>query len=342
VPTQTGFITAARNVGSIRNAGIEFAADYRKSLSKDFSYGVNFNISTVNNKLLSLTGDLTTLSDLQLSSDGIGLGLPTGWSQFSQTRIGGPVGEFYGYKGAGIFQSQQEIDALNAKAEAQYGAGATYQSGAQPGDRKYVDLNGDDQITADDRTSLGSPIPKVFGGLNLDATFKAFDFNVFFYGVFGNKILNYQKAVLESFGGLQNISVEYFNNAWKPDRPSNRFARITNEDNNGNTRPSDVYVESGNYVRLRNIQVGYTLPANLAGRFSITRLRVFVSAQNLFTITNYSGLDPEIGLPQQYDGARRYGVAGPNELSRNVGSSGVDVGTYPLSRIYTFGLNVTF
>jgi TonB-dependent starch-binding outer membrane protein SusC len=342
VPTQTGFLTAARNVGSIRNSGIELAIDYRKTQSKDFSYGVNFNISTVNNKLLSLTGDLKTLSDLQLSSDGIGLGFPTNWSQFSLTRIGGPVGEFYGYKAAGIFQSQQELDALNAKAESLYGPGAAYQLGAVPGDRKFVDLNGDGQITADDRTSLGSPIPKVFGGLNLDANFKSFDFNIFFYGVFGNKILNYQRAVLESFGGLQNISVEYFNNAWKPDRPSNRFTRITNEDNNDNNRPSDVYAESGSYVRLRNIQVGYTLPASLASRASISRLRLFVSAQNLFTITNYSGLDPEIGLPQQYDGARRYGIAGPNELSRNVGSSGVDVGTYPMSRIYTFGLNVTF
>jgi TonB-linked SusC/RagA family outer membrane protein len=342
VPSQTGFITAARNVGSIRNSGIEFAADYRKSLSKDFTFGINFNITTVNNKLLSLTGDLKTLSDLQLSSDGQGLGFSPGWSQFSLTKIGGPVGEFYGYKAAGIFQSQQEIDALNAKAESLYGAGATYQPGAQPGDRKFVDLNGDGQITADDRTSLGSPIPKVFGGLNLDATYKGFDFNVFFYGVFGNKILNFQRAVLESFGGLQNISTDYYNNAWKPDRPSNRYTRITNEDNNDNTRPSDVYAESGNYVRLRNIQVGYTLPTSLAGRYSVTRLRLFVSAQNLFTITNYSGLDPEIGLPQQYDGAKRYGVAGPNELSRNVGSSGVDVGTYPLSRIYTFGLNLTF
>ncbi|MBL7697121.1 MAG: TonB-dependent receptor, partial [Chitinophagaceae bacterium] len=342
VPTQTGFITAARNVGSIRNSGIELALDYRKALSKDFSYGVNFNVSTVNNKLLSLTGDLTTLSDLQLSRDGIGLGFPSNWSQFSLTKIGGPVGEFYGYKSEGIFQTQQEIDALNAKAEQLYGPGAAYQLGAVPGDRRFADINGDGQVTATDRTSLGSPIPKVFGGLNLDATFKQFDFNVFFYGVFGNKILNYQKAVLESFGGLSNISEEYYNNAWRPDRPSNRYARITNEDNNDNNRPSDVYVESGNYVRLRNVQVGYTLPASVAGRASITRLRVFISAQNLFTITNYTGLDPEIGLPQQYDGSTRYGIASPNELTRSVGSSGVDVGTYPLSRIYTFGLNVTF
>lgn len=342
VPSQTGFITAARNVGSIRNNGIELALDYRKSMSKDFTYGVNLNVTTVKNKLLSLTGDLTTLSDLQLSTDGQGLGFPLGWSQFSLTKIGSPVGEFYGYKSEGIFQTQQEIDVLNQKAEQLYGPGAAYQPGAVPGDRRFSDLNGDGQVTATDRTSLGSPIPKVFGGLNLDATYKAFDFNVFFYGVFGNKILNYQRAALENFGGLSNIAEEYFNSAWKPDRPSNRYARITNEDNNDNTRPSDVYAEKGNYVRLRNVQVGYTLPTRISNGVSIKRFRLFISAQNLFTITNYSGMDPEIGLPQQYDGSARYGVAAPGELNRSVGSSGVDVGTYPLSKIYTFGLNVTF
>jgi len=345
VPTQTGFTTAAKNVGSIRNSGIEIAVGYRKS-KKDFSYGINLNLTTVNNKLLSLTDDLTTLSGLQLSSDGQGLGFPAGssWQQYSLTRIGGPVGEFYGYKSAGIFQTQAEIDALNAQAEVLYGAGATYQSGAVPGDRKFIDINGDGQVTADDRVSLGSPIPKIFGGLNLDATYKSFDLNVFFYGVSGNKILNYQKASLESFGGLQNISQDYYFNHWTPGKPSNnnRYTRITNEDNNDNNRPSDVYAENGRYLRLRNVQIGYTLPSNLLSRFLITRLRLFVSAQNLFTITKYTGLDPEIGLPQQYDAARRYGPVGGGDLTRSVGSSGVDVGTYPLSRVYTFGLNVTF
>jgi hypothetical protein len=103
-----------------------------------------------------------------------------------------------------------------------------------------------------------------------------------------------------------------------------------------------VYAESGSYLRLRNVQIGYSLPSSLLSRLSITKLRLYVSAQNLFTITKYTGLDPEIGLPQQYDASRRYGPAGAGDLTRSVGSSGVDVGTYPLSRFYTFGLNVTF
>ena len=199
------------------------------------------------------------------------------------------------------------------------------------------------RLQADDRVSLGSPIPKIFGGLNLDATYKSFDFNVFFYGVSGNKILNYQKASLESFGGLANISEEFYLNRWTESKTSgDRFTRVTNEDNNDNTRPSDVYAEDGSYLRLRNLQIGYTLPINLASRYSITRLRLFVSAQNLFTITGYSGLDPEVGLPQQYDAAKRYGPVGGGDLRRSVGSSGVDVGNYPSSKFYTFGLNVTF
>lgn len=332
VPAQTGFVIAARNVGSIRNSGIEVALGYRKA-KKDFSYGINLNASTVNNKLLSLTDGLTSISALQLSSDGEGIGfIPnSSWRQSGLTSVGGSVGEFFGYKSAGIFQTQAEIDVLNAAAEAKYGPGAAYQSGAVPGDRKFVDTNGDGWVTLDDRVSLGSPIPKIFGGLNLDATYKSFDFNVFFYGVSGNKILNFQKAQLESFEGLSNIGEEFYNNRWTPGKPgNNRYTRITNEDNNGNTRPSDVYVENGSYLRLRNVQVGYTLPSNLLSRLSISSLRLFVSAQNLFTITKYTGLDPEIGLPQQFDG------------SRSVGSSGIDVGNYPLSKIYTLGLNVTF
>ncbi|MBS1576456.1 MAG: TonB-dependent receptor [Bacteroidetes bacterium] len=332
VPSQTGFTTGARNVGSIRNSGIEIALTYRES-KKDFRYGISLNLTTVSNKLLSLTNNLTKLSSLQLSSDGQGLGFPSGspWRESTLTSIGGPVGEFFGYKAAGLFQTQAEIDVLNSAAVALYGAGASYQPMAVPGDRKFVDINGDGRITEADRVSLGSPIPKFFGGLNLDANYKSFDFNVFFYGVSGNKLLNYQKALLENFAGLSNISEEYYNNRWVPGKTGdNRYPRVTNKDDNVNNRPSDVFVENGSYVRLRNVQIGYTLTSNLLNRLSISNFRLFVSAQNLFTITKYTGLDPEVGLPQQVDG------------SRSVGSSGIDVGTYPLSKVYTLGLNVTF
>ncbi len=329
VPGQTGFLVAARNVGSIRNSGIEVTVDYRK-VKTDFSYGINANLSTINNKLLSLTNDLSTISNLELSA---GAGDNT-WTQISRTRIGGPIGEFYGYKTDGIFQTQAEVDALNVAAEAKYGAGSTYQSSyTVAGDRKFVDVNGDGVVTESDQVSLGSPIPKFFGSLNLDASYRSFDVNIFFYGVSGNKLLNYQQAKLESFGGpagqFANVTREYYLNRWTPSNPSNRFARATKDDYNGNGSLSDVYVEDGSYLRLRSIQVGYTVPSALTNRISISRVRVYVSAQNLFTITKYSGRDPEIGLPAGNDG------------SRTVVASGLDVGNYPSSRYFTLGFNLT-
>ena len=232
----------------------------------------------------------------------------------------------------GIFQAQKEIDDLNTIAVTNHGAGSVYQGTTVPGDRKFVDVNGDGWVTPDDRVPLGSPIPKFFGSVNLDASYKSFDFNAFFYGVSGNKIFDYNKSTLQDFGQLSNISADYLAHAWTPTNKSNTFTRVTTTDYNNNRsgRPSDAWIEDGSYLRLRSLQLGYTLPSDLTSKVSISKARLFISAQNLFTITNYSGLDPEIGLPVQGNGAR------------NVYASGVDVGTYPTSRYYTFGINVTF
>lgn len=343
IPFQTGFTNAFRNVGSISNKGVELSLNYNHTVKKDFQYSVGVNVTTVKNKLLSLATGQTYINNL--ASLGFSTTGSNNWGTFSRSYVGGPVGQFYGYKSAGIFQTTKEIEDLNAISIAKYGAGQYYQptskGSAVAGDRKFVDLNNDGRITADDQTSLGSPIPKVFGGVNLDATYKGFDFNVFLYGVYGNKIFNYQQRTLESLAtttgsvGIQNMGLEYYQNAWAPTNHSNRYAIITANDFNANTRPSDVYVEDGSYLRLRNFTVGYTLPASLLSRYAVTRLRLYLSAQNLFTITKYSGLDPEVGIPQGTDPVTGQAV-------RNVTASGVDVGTYPSSRFYTVGLNVTF
>ena len=321
VPSQTGFTNASRNVGSLRNSGIEVAVDYRKSV-KNFSYGINANVSTVSNKLLSLATGQKAVSNLEINGSGLNFsntGANT-WVTFSNSFVGGPVGEFYGYKSAGIFQNQKEIDDANALAVAKYGAGALFQQPGptKPGDRRFVDVNGDGHVTAADQVSLGSPIPKIYGGLTLDGTYKAFDANIFFYGVSGNKIFNYQQRTLESFGnstgavGIENVSEEYYLNRWTPTHPSSRYARATANDGNtnGSGRPSDVYIEDGSYLRLRSIQVGYTVASSLTSRIAISRLRFYFSAQNLFTLTKYSGLDPEIGQPAGNDGSRRVTAAG--------------------------------
>jgi TonB-linked SusC/RagA family outer membrane protein len=349
VPAQTGFTNAQRNVGSILNDGVEFAATYSHSAGGGFHYNVGFNITTVHNELLSLASGENYIYNL------LTLGFPTtgtnNWGTYSISQIGKPVGEFYGYKSAGIFQSQKQIDALNAIAIAKYGAGNYYEptqgpaGSAVPGDRYFKDINNQGRITPDSsQTALGSPIPKFFGGATFDATYKNWDFSVFLYGTYGNKLFNYQERTLESFGsstgsvGLENIGLKYYQNAWTPTNGSNRYAQIDANEFNANTRPSDAYVENGSYLRLRNLTIGYTVPWKTANDNFKPRIRLYITAQNLFTITKYTGLDPEIGQPLGTD---------PNNPSagavvRNVTASGIDVGTYPNSRYYTVGFNVTF
>jgi TonB-linked SusC/RagA family outer membrane protein len=344
LPPQSGFASGYQNVGSLSNSGMEFSVNYAGG-SGDFRYNIGVNVTTLTNKLLSLTNGLdnvTNLASLGFSTTG-----SNNWGTFSKTLIGGPVGEFFGYKSAGIFQDQKEIDALNAIAQAKYGTPYESTTGplksAVPGDRKFVDVNGDGKITADDQTSLGSPIPKLFGGLTFGGTYKNFDFNIFFYGTYGNKIYNYQERTLESFGsstgsvGIENIGLKYYQNAWTAANGSNRYAQIDANEFNANTRPSDVYVEDGSYLRLRNLTIGYNIPAKLITAGVPIKIRVFFTGQNLFTITKYSGLNPEIGEPVGTDVNNT-----TNTNYRSVTASGVDVGTYPTSQFYTLGFNVTF
>ncbi|HVW60735.1 MAG TPA: SusC/RagA family TonB-linked outer membrane protein, partial [Puia sp.] len=345
VSPQSGFTHATRNVGSIDNHGIEAALNYSHTAAGGFHYSVGVNVTTVNNKLLSLVSGVTNLPNL---SD---LGFPTtgsnNWGTYSKTYVGGPVGEFYGYRSAGIFQTQKEIDDLNAIAQTKYGVNYQPTSGpsgsAAPGDRKFVDINHDGRITADsDQVALGSPIPKFYGGVTFDASYKNWDVSVFFYGTYGNKIYNYQQRTLESFGtstgsvGLENIGLKYYQNAWTSTNPSNRYARIDANEFNTNTRPSDQYVENGSYLRLRTFTLGYTVPLKASGNFA-PKMRIYFTGQNLFTITKYSGLDPEIGVPQGTDVNNR-----DNTSYRSVTAAGIDVGTYPNSRYYTVGVNFTF
>ncbi|MBC7566751.1 MAG: TonB-dependent receptor [Pedobacter sp.] len=337
IPTasQSGVTNSAQNAGSIRNQGFEVALNYKHTVN-DFTYGIGLNVTTVKNKLLSITQNTSFIGNL------VNLTTPAnGWLQFSRTGIGQAVGEFYGYESVGIFQTQAEIDALNAKAPSGNYQGNSSQK-TQPGDRKFRDVTGDGQITADDRTSLGSPIPKFYGGVNLDLAYKGFDFNAFFYGSYGNKIFNYQARNLESFQapgfvGIQNVSEAYYKNAWSPTNLSNRYARVNyNDDVSANNVASSIYVEDGSYLRLRNVTLGYTLPSNVTKKLTMSRVRMYLAAQNLFTITKYSGLDPEIGQPTGTDPNNN------NASSNNATASGVDVGTYPSSRFFTLGLNVTF
>jgi outer membrane receptor protein involved in Fe transport len=203
-PAQTGYNFITRNVGSMNNKGWEFAVNYNSSGSKDFHYGIGLTLTTVKNELTSITSGTEFVTNF----GGLTLNGFQGWDEFTRSYVGRPVGEFFGYKAIGIYQSQKQIDDLNAKAP-----GGIYRPGtvAQPGDRYFEDITGDGLVNADDRTFIGNPQPKFFGGLNLDATYKAWDINLYFYGSFGNKILNYVESNLESFAkrgseGAQNVN----------------------------------------------------------------------------------------------------------------------------------------
>ena len=319
-PAQTGYNFITRNVGSMENTGWEFALNYNHHL-RDFQYGAVLTITTNKNTLTSIASGTSVVGNLG------GLNI-TGWgTEFTQTSVGGPVGEFFGYKTLGIFQTQAQINALNAKAP-----GGVYQKPTNtPGDRYFADVNGDGVVNADDRIALGNPQPKFFGGLNLDGSYKAWDFNLYFYGVYGNKIFNYVESALESFNnrgftGVDNVSETYYRNHWTPTNPSNRYAKATyNDDAIGSNVPSSTFVENGSFLKLKNVTIGYTLPPDLLKKALISKVRIYVSSQNLFTITKYSGLDPEIGMQ--------------NGSATN---NGIDAGTYPSSKFYTLGLNVTF
>jgi len=335
MPAQTGFTQATRNVGSVKNTGYEIMVSYRNNDNK-FKYGVNVNLTTVKNKIESLAAGKNEVANLQSLNFS-----PTGnntWAMFSMSRVGGSIGDFYGFQTDGIIQTQTELDALNANARKVSGSeDVSYiATNTSPGDRKFVDQNHDGVITDADRVTIGSPLPKFFGGINLTGEYKNFDFNLFFNYSYGNSILNFMKRNLISMGGsgsigLENVSKDFYNNRWTENNKTNEYPRAVWSDVNGNSRISDAFVEDGSYLRLKNVEIGYTLNGKLVKKMKGTTLRLYMSVQNLFTITGYSGMDPEIGQSVSSDG-----------WAGGVTASGVDVGIYPYSRSFSMGINLKF
>lgn len=324
-PAQTGYNYITRNVGSMDNKGVEIAVNYNGNSGRDFHYNIGVTFSSIKNTLTSITSGTNAVTNVTTGLSGGALA-GQGWDQFSNSVVGGPLGEFYGYKSIGIIQSQAQIAGLNSKAP----GGIYYRAATSAGDRLFADVNGDGVVNASDRTAIGNPQPKFFGGLNLDAGYKAWDINLYFYGTYGNKILDYVESDLESFQkrgseGVENVSVNYYNNRWTPTNPSNKYSRaLAVDDNTLNNVPSSAWVQDGSFLKLKNLTIGYTVPPSLSNKVMMKRIRLYFSTQNLFTITKYTGLDPEIGTQ-----------------GGNATLNGIDNGTYPSSRYYTFGLNVT-
>jgi hypothetical protein len=202
-------------------------------------------------------------------------------------------------------------------------------SNIQPGDVKFKDQNADGRIDNNDRVYLGSAIPKLIGGLNLAANYKNFDVSLFFQGAYGNKIYVQVNQDIEGFYRGFTVTQRYFDERWTGEGTSDTQPRASWTGKSNNARPSSRFLEDGSYLRLKNMQLGYTIPANVLKMAGFSQVRAFVSGTNLFTLTKYPGLDPEMTV---------------SDNSKNEGdrASGIDWGTYPSAMTIMFGIDITF
>jgi len=304
------------NVGSIRNRGLELALGYNHN-GKDFQWSATGVVDLVRNKVLSLATPNATINS--------GLNADFGGFDITRTEAGQPIQSFYGWQVDGIFQNAGEIDAANGL---DGNAATFYQNrSTRPGDIRFRDLNGDGRVDANDRTYLGSYIPKFNYGLNTTANYKNFDFTLFFQGVAGNKIYNGTKVIGQGQLRLFNATTDVLN-AWTPQNTNTNVPRSVSGDPNQNSRTSDRFLENGSYLRLKNLSIGYTLPATTLSKATkgyVSRVRVYVSSNNLLTFTKYTGYDPEV-----------------SSRGGNLLNNGIDYAQYPQARTLLVGLNLGF
>ncbi|HET7117766.1 MAG TPA: SusC/RagA family TonB-linked outer membrane protein, partial [Hanamia sp.] len=292
--------------GKAQDIGWELGLGYHSNRSKQLTYNINMSLTSVKNKVISL--------DDKVFPNGIG-----GYYQVRatldpiRTIAGQPLYSYYVVKTAGTFKSQEEIDSYVDK------SGNLIQPFAKPGDLKFIDANHDGKISPDDRVFDGSAFPKFSYGLNANLNYKGFDLDVFFQGVQGNKLFNAVKFTGLNAGQQGYNMLKEILNAWSPSNPNSNIPRVSaNDPNNNFGTTSDFYIEDGSYVRLKNITLGYTLPDALTQKIHIGSLRVYITGQNVFTSTKYTGFDPEVGMDQY----------------------GVDLGRYPVARSFVFGINL--
>lgn len=295
----TGSPTA--NVADMFNRGVELEIAYKKRFN-EVNFGVSGNISSIKNEVTYLGNGIDFISS--------GAGFQS-MGDVTRTEVGESYNYFWGYQTDGIFQNMAEVNAYTNS------TGGLIQPNAQPGDFRWVDEDGDGAITGDDRVNLGSPLPKYTFGLNLNLDYKGFDLMVSAQGVAGNKI----------FQGLRRLDILNSNyqtvamSRWTGEGTSNDYPRLTNVDANGNFgKMSDFYLQKGDYLRFKVVQLGYTLPTTLSSKISAEKVRFFLTGENMWTLTKYTGYDPEIGGDV----------------------SGIDRGFYPQARTFMFGANLQF
>lgn len=292
------------NQATFRNQGYELLITWRSDIKNAFSYTISGNLGINENKVLSVSTGANPIYQA------VGT---TGSNNFNtRTMVGQPIGQFFGLQVVGVFQTQEEINAYKTS------GGTVIQPNAVPGDFKFKDVNNDGVIDDKDRVVLGNPNPKYSYGLNTTWNYRNFDLTLDVQGVAGVQVYN---ANLGLRYGTENFSEDFYKHRWHGPGTSNTYPSA-NIGGGQNYRSNSYYVENGSYIRLRNVQLGYTLPVAWTNKLMISKLRIYANAQNALNLFKYRGFSPEIG-------------GGPT-------LAGVDVNVYPLYATYTFGLNITF
>jgi TonB-dependent starch-binding outer membrane protein SusC len=308
--------TVSKNAGSMETKGFELQLGYN-DFEGAFQWSANVNLGTFKNKVNSLGGS-SYISGYSFEGEDL-----------SRCQVGQPAFFFYGWKFDGIFQTPEDA--------------AAYMNGTEhtmnsctAGDYRIKDTNGDGAITATDRTNIGNPFPKMTLGFDLNASYKGFDLNLFISGVYGNKVYNTNLYDLEGMPRLFNAGVKVLDR-WTDDNHTNSMPRAGAVASNA--QASDRFVEDGTYTKLKNITLGYTIPEKLL-KNKLTKVRIYVSGQNLICITDYSGLDPEVGSYTTTGSS--VGLIGVSQTTSNNYTNGIDVGNYPIPKSVIAGIQVTF
>lgn len=292
------------NLGEIRNEGIEAMIGYRVSLGK-LKLSANFNYTTFTNEVTQVAGESGFLQ---------GYSWPVRNTPITRMTEGFPVGHFVGYVADGIFQSQEEVFShINSQ-------GQVLQPKAEPGDIRFLDINGDGVIDSEDITDIGSPWPDHILGLSLSANYGGFDFSAVLSAQLGHDIYRTYERSDITFTNYQTFWLD----RWTPENPSNEYPRLVSNDPNNNQRPSSFYVEEASFLRLRNLQIGYNFSPELLSKVKLSGLRIYFSANNLLTVTGYEGFDPDIGTNNGW-----------------ILDTGIDKGFYPTNRTFGGGIKIT-